>query len=341
MSGKTLMWVAIAACTHAAPAWADLVIFNNGDQVRGKIVSMVDGKLAIDSAVAGRIAVPMSMVSTFTTDAAAQVVMADGTTVQQKIDSAQPGEVAVAPGGTLAPQNLEVGRIHKINPPPEGVWHGRLSLAFDYDRGNSDKDEIDGAARIGRETSHDEYRIWAEYEGDRAKPLGEKRRTTKRDLLFGARYQHILNPRDYWYTQNVAERKGKSDLDLRLRLGGGVGRKWVDTELWRLTGEGGLAWISENFKGEENDDDSYLAGRIAWDALRRINPRLEIFHTAEWFPSLSRIRDHLFELQAGVRTRLTQRLSLETKIDWDYDTTPAEGRERQDVEYLFNFLFDF
>jgi putative salt-induced outer membrane protein YdiY len=340
MSRRALLAV-VVLCALSPPARADVVLFANGDQLRGKIVSMVDGELEIDSRVAGKVTVPMSLVSTFETDAEAQVVLDDGTTVQQKIDSADAGAVTVAPGGALVTQSVRIERIRKINPPPEGIWHGRLSLSFDYDRGNSDKDEIDGGIRIGRETSRDQIQLWGTYEGDRSKPAGETRRTTKRDLLFGTRYQYNLSPRNYWYSQNVAEREGKADLDLRLRLGGGVGRKWIDTELWRLKGEGGLAWISENFKDEDTDDHSYLAGRIAWDALRRLNPRLEVFHTAEWFPSLSRIRDHLVDIELGARSRLTRRLSLEAKLDWEYDSTPAEDRERQDVEYVLNFLFDF
>jgi putative salt-induced outer membrane protein YdiY len=322
------------------PAHADVVVFTNGDQVQGRIVSMVDGELTIDSAIAGRIKAPMSLVSTFRTDDAAQVVLKDGTTVHQQIQSAEAGSIQVGPEGTLVPQDLEVEQISEINPPPEGIWHGKITASLDVNSGNTEKQEYDGGLSIGRETSHDLIKTWGTYEGDKA-GTGDERVTTKRELHVGTRYQRNLSPRNYWYVQNVIDREAQADLDLRIRLGPGLGRRLVDTEKWKLTGEGGLAWIKEEFTSDESEDNSYMAARVFWDALRRVNPRLELFHTGEWFPSLESFKDHLVEIQAGARTRLTQRLSLEGKVIWDYDTTPAEDRERQDVEYLLSLLIDF
>jgi hypothetical protein len=329
----------LALALGAYAARADVIVFTNGDQVQGKIVSMVDGKLVIDSAIAGRITAPMSLVSTFRTDAAAEVVLEDGTTVQQKIDRGEAGAIQVAPGGTLVPQTLEVERIRKINPPPEGIWHGRISGSLDANTGNTDSKEYDAGLSLARETSRDLMKAWGNYEGDKA-GQGSDEITTKREIHFGTRYQRNLSPRNYWYAQNVVDREAQADLDLRLRLGGGLGRRLVDTQTWKLSGEAGLAWIDEDFSSA-SDDESYISGRIYWDALRQIGPRFELFHTGEWFPSLESIHDHLIEFTGGARTRLTQRLSLEGKVIWDYDSTPAQGRDRQDVEYLINLLIDF
>jgi putative salt-induced outer membrane protein YdiY len=324
----------------AIPVRADVIVFKNGDQVQGTIVSMVDGVLSIDSSIAGRIQVPMSLVTTFRTEAPAQVVLDDGTTVQQKIEQAEAGSVAVAPGGTLVPQELEVEKIRKINPPPEGLWKGQAKGSLDINAGNTEKAEYDAELAVSRETSKNLIRAWATYEADNS-GKGSERITTKRETHYGARYQHVLTPRNFWYTQSVVDREAQSNLDLRLRLSGGVGRRLIDTEKWQLTLEGGPAWVSENFSDGITEDNSYLAGRIAWDALRRINPRFELFHTAYWYPSLESGKDHLVEFTGGARTRLTQRLSLEGKVIWDYDTTPAEERERQDTEYLLSLLVDF
>jgi putative salt-induced outer membrane protein YdiY len=333
--------IVFALAAPAAILRADTVSFTNGDQLRGTIVSMVDGKLEIDSAVAGRITVPMSLVSTFATDEETRVVLDDGTAIHQKIESSEAGKIAVSPGGTLVAQSVDVKRVRKINPPAEGVWHGQVKADLDIDRGNTDKGELDGELSVGRETSHDLLRAWGTYEADNAKQEDGDRDTTKRDLTFGTRYQHNLTPRSYWYTQNVMEREATADLDLRLRLGGGLGRRFFDTEKYRLTGEAGLAWVHESFTDEASEDDSYIAGRIAWDALRRVGPRFELFHSAEWFPSLESFKDHLFQVTAGARTRLTQNISLESKVIWDYDSTPAEDAERLDAEYLLSLIYDF
>jgi putative salt-induced outer membrane protein YdiY len=324
----------------AVPVRADVIVFKNGDQLQGTIVSMVDGVLSIDSAIAGRVQVPMSLVTTFRTEAPAQVVLDDGTTVQQKIEQGEPGEIAVAPGGTLVPQELEVEKIRKINPPPEGLWSGQAKGSVDINSGNTEKEEYDAELAVSRETSKNLVKFWAVYEGDKS-GQGSEEITTKREMHYGARYQQVLTPRNFWYTQSVVDREAQANLDLRLRLSGGLGRRLVDTEKWQLTVEGGPAWISENFSDGATDDQSYLAGRLAWNALRRINPRLELFHTADWYPSLESSKDHLIEFTGGARTRLTQRLSLEGKVIWDYDTTPSEERERQDTEYLLSLLVDF
>src|SRR2546421_10487417 len=103
----------------AGPLWADEVVFNNGDHLTGKIVTYDGEKLMIDSPMAGKISVDWKNVRTFSSDEPINVVLSDGTIIHQKIVAGPERQIAIGPDASIAPQNIPLSRIKKINPPPE------------------------------------------------------------------------------------------------------------------------------------------------------------------------------------------------------------------------------
>src|SRR5215216_5596375 len=100
--------IALALALSAGSAvYADEVLFNNGDRLTGKVVSVDDGKMTIDTKLAGEVKVDMKDVKTFTTDAPVEIRMKDGERITARAAAGEAGRVKVDVGTTPKTVNVE------------------------------------------------------------------------------------------------------------------------------------------------------------------------------------------------------------------------------------------
>ena len=333
----------LLALAAAGPVSADVVRFKNGDQLHGTVRRLTGGRLEITDTVAGTLKVDMIEVATFSTDESAELVMDDGSIVMQPVEDAEEGFVyvaALAPGGALA-----LSEIREINPPyvHRVRYGGRIKGALEIDRGNKHETDLDVELVLNRETDWSLVRLRAEYEGERTKDLSTGERFTReRSYELGLRYNRSFERYGpvYAYVNNEWEKDFSKSLDPRIRIGSGLGYRWLNSDTVKFSTEAGLAWIKKDFS-DDSDDEQYLAGRLAWVMERQLTPNLELFHDGTWTPSLDDNDDHIIEVDAGLRYFLTRAVFTEARVEWDYDSLPAQDSERQDVVYKFGVGYEF
>src|SRR4030095_352593 len=125
------MWTRImlvaALMLATTPAFADEVVFLNGDRLTGKIVSAAGRKLVLKTDAAGEITIDMSKVKTFSTDEPIRVKVGEQKQVISKVTPGNDGQgqAQIAPGAT--PHALSLKGIAELNPEPP-TWHGSLAL---------------------------------------------------------------------------------------------------------------------------------------------------------------------------------------------------------------------
>src|SRR5580765_1662604 len=133
--------VAFAFCVAlAGSAFADQIVFKNGDRITGKIVSMDEGKIEIKSAVAGTVKVDLKDVSTFSTDGPIEIHLNDGTVLKQPVAADKEGSIA-AGGADMKPQSISLAAMKSINP-PNGTWTGSVTVGASLARGNTDSESV-------------------------------------------------------------------------------------------------------------------------------------------------------------------------------------------------------
>ncbi len=153
------------------------------------------------------------------------------------------------------------------------------------------------------------------------------------------RYDHFLSEKLYWYGSGEGEKDGVKDLNLRFTGGGGFGYRWLNTEKFKLEADLGISWISENYQDSVFDED-FVASVLNWSLERRLpalfSDRLTLFQRAKSWISLEDPEDKLWtEVTTGIRSDLTAKTFLELKAVFEYDSEPAVGKERRDVDYVF------
>jgi len=69
---------------------------------------------------------------------------------------------------------------------------------------------------------------------------------------------------------------------------------------------------------------------------------VNFFHEGSWLPGLGVGGErNTLNAETGIRTKITNRLFLEGKAVWEWDTPPASDKKRQDVDYIFAVGYEF
>lgn len=323
--------------------WADMVEFNNGDRIQGEIVSMQDGILKFNSVVLGEVSVALEKVKRFSTDTEAELHFQDGTVLKQQVQAAGEGEIIVKEGALVGAQTLPLNQLKNINPPPVPpvTWEGRITSGLVIDRGNTDSQDLNLDIHAKRETGQDRIILDAEFNEKRETNQDTgKENTSKRRYEVGGHYDYFVSPRYYVYGDVNAEKEATANLDLRLNIGGGAGYRWIKNETTNLDLEAGLGWVNESFSDASKDND-YISMRTAWRYSHDLNTNVHLFHNGEWFPSLDDFEDQLVKTETGIRSKVNGHLSVEAKVVFDWDQTPADGAEKEDTTYIFGVGWDF
>jgi hypothetical protein len=71
------------------------------------------------------------------------------------------------------------------------------------------------------------------------------------------------------------------------------------------------------------------------------NGDLELFHNHQLYKNLNGRENLVFISQTGVRYELTGDIYLNTQLNYDVDSEPAEGTDGEDLTFLFGVGIKF
>jgi putative salt-induced outer membrane protein YdiY len=206
-------------------------------------------------------------------------------------------------------------------------------------RGNADRDAAHADLLVQRDTGANRATLDLGYQGSRESDEGVAI-TTRRRVFGGLKFDHYATERLYGYASSRGERDGVNHIDLRLTSGLGAGYDWWKTPDFELATEAGLAWVSE-FYSDETDDDGYPAANVLWRLRRKLYEPFTFFHRGSWVPSLVESDNHLIDTETGLRVPITSALFLEGKLRFRWDSEPAEDAERSDYDWLLDLGYGF
>jgi putative salt-induced outer membrane protein YdiY len=314
----------------ARSAQADSVMLENGDRLSGTLISLDSGTLVLKTPYAGTVKLPWSKVTRIESDAPIRLRLKD----QREYDGRlvmQDGRLAIALTGLKTTTPLPLDTIVAINPPrnpDKTVLSGHLSAGGNLSRGNTSSTSLHFAGEVI--TRNPQQQITLGGEVNEAEQDGVN---TASNWRVGLKYDHFLSTTRYLYVNTGFARDKRADLDLRSTLGAGGGTYLIDNGPHKLSVEGGLSLVYENYgnAADENFPSARLAARYDRALL---NDRLVLFHTSEILLNLDNTEDLLYLARTGVRLPVSQKLSLTLQANLDYDTLPAAGKESTDTAVI-------
>jgi putative salt-induced outer membrane protein YdiY len=330
---------AILASVVANNALADVVYMNNGDRLTGVVVSAGGGVLVFKSPSVGEVKIPLSDVATFTTDQPIQVHLNDGTVLAQPVAAGEPGRIATAGAGPVQGKDIPLTSIKTVNPPPV-KWTGSVTAGVMLTRGNTYTDSANAGFDAVRRAEEDRLTLKAAYNYSREKPSGEEARVSQENWMAGVKYDYFVSEKWFLYGNGRVERDHIANLDLRLTPGAGVGYQWIESAKTNFNTEGGLTWVYERYTDPDSTRD-YLAARLAYHLDHQLSENVKFIHNVEVLPSLEEFGEFLLTADAGLRANLTKSFFSEAKVVYQYNSQPAEGKDKSDIRYIMSLGWGF
>ena len=330
---------------------ADIVVFKNGDRLTGQVVRLEEGKLVFNASQVGELTIDLSRVAQFTSDEPAEFHLTDGTVIESKALSGEPGQIVLAETTVLPSQTLAFDQITAINPTvkPAVVWSGSITAGLTSTHGNSFNESANMAFSAKRRSETDRFAVWSAYLASRSEndDTGQKE-TTEEAFTFGGKYDYFWTEKFYTFLNGTFKKDHIADLDHRIIGGGGAGYQWFETPEFSFFTDAGLSDLCEQYTRrnpdtglKETTDTEELSVQAGYGLDWRINDRFHFMHNMRYYPSLAGLSDYFLTTDAEIRTSLTKSMFTSFKAILDYDSTPGEGTDTTDTKYILGLGWSF
>ena len=320
-----------------ANASADELIMKNGSRLVGTLVSAEADVVTFETPLAGTLAIKQENIERMVTTSAVTIQMDDGQVFHNRTIDESEGQL-IATGEGEPDAVVTTGDINMINPEPWKLgngygWTGDVSAALESERGNSDTDELDVAAKTAWRSLVDRYTIRYAQELD-------KNEGTKTTDNWNARFQYDRfqastgNPTNYWGGKVWFEYDKFLDLDLRTTVGPHIGRQFVDRSIFNLRGELGPVYVDERFDVAEDDD--YFGALWLFEATSDIiGFGTTLYMEHDGILNFDETSNLILNTRLGIKMPLIFGLQTSFEALWEYDGGAVEGIDEWDETYNF------
>jgi putative salt-induced outer membrane protein YdiY len=267
------------------------------------------------------------------------VKLNDGTIIHQQVAAAPDGQIALAAGGALAPQNVSLSSIKYVNHMEN--WTGAIVAGGQLTRGNTDTDQLSLSVKMQRRTEIDRISVDSGFLYGRQEVPGlAGKHETQNDWWIGGEYDYFFTPKFYGYVNGRVERDLIAGLSLRLTPGAGVGYNWIDKPDFHVHTEGGISWLYRDYTHGGGTNES-IAARAAYHIDKKLTKEISVYHNLQYLPGLDTINDYYFDTDAGIRADINSKMFTEFKVREQYDSEPAPGKGHNDTWFILGVGLNF
>ena len=323
-------------------AVADKVILENGDTLTGTIEKMTDGKLSFKTDYAGIIEIQMGKVKQIITDNPIALHLTSGEVVKGKVKSAEEGKLEVEPSPERGETTVELQKIASINPPPKEVpkWHGNVAAGGYLQSGNTDRAGFSFSAEALRRTENDRFKF--RYLFNYAENDGE---VNTRNNYGDIAYDYFFTKKLFGFVGIELYNDKFSDTKLRTFVGPGIGYQLWDDPVKSLLFDTGLSYF--NWDRYQGQDTAGIAARLGFDFRYNIFKWLSFTDRYVFYPTIGEGGMYFWRNEAALNIPLGEipflagRWSLKIANILDYNSDPAPGFKRLDVQWIGGLQFSF
>lgn len=319
-------------------ALADEVWMKNGDRITGKVVGLDNNTLIFTTSYAGDVSINWEHVVNIQTDGPVKVLLSEETLVQGMLYPGDEGVVTVKSDKIKDSIPIELSQFRAINPKPAAPalkTTVRVNAGANITSGNTETESIYGDAELMARTEKNRYSLGAIYKQTKDDDV-----TTADSILGYIKYDHFIQKKLYLYANATVEKDEFKDLNLRTSAGLGAGYQFLETEYTNLSIEAGVSYVNEDFI--VSDDNDYAAGRWGFNFDHYfLNKALQFFHKHTGLQSLEESDDLVIYSQTGFRVPFYKNLNITAQVNYDYDKSPAVGKEKDDLAYILSIGYEW
>tara|TARA_R110002126_G_scaffold75704_3_gene188833 strand:- start:17 stop:805 length:789 start_codon:yes stop_codon:yes gene_type:complete len=222
----------------------------------------------------------------------------------------------------------------EVEAAPAPAWTGSLSAGLSTTSGNSSIDRASVTADAEKKNEDHRWTAGVNWAYQGAKNTGISQRRTEGNL----QYDKFLGESLFAYANVGVLSDFAANLDLRTKVGVGLGKDLVMTETWEVKGELGLSHIDSEFA--DNTSNKFLAGRVAYTANHTPGGIFSFEHMGELFPSLED-SGMVAKWDTRLKAKVSEAFFAQLQWVFDYNKKPPVGNKSGDHLLLLTVGWTF
>ncbi len=330
LAGLTIL---MTGFVFTADAYADKILMQNGDQVRGTVEKVEDGVLTFTTKYSESIRLKTSQIKKILTEKPVSIHLTSGEILKGRILPAGTGQIRVEAFSGRGTARINWDIVKAINPPPN-QWKGSIALGGSIDQGNTER--TSGSLGFDAKRIFEEDRIAFKFLSIYSE---EDESVSTRNTYGTAKVSHDFT--DQWFSFLAVEMLSDTfkDLDLRTTIGPGVGYRIWEDEKKSLEVEGGFTYTFEDRRTAE--DEQYASARFAGNFSYNLISNLTFANEVVIFPSLENSGEYTLRNEASLITILGNGWNVKLTNVLERDNAPAPEVEEDDLHWIAALGYKF
>jgi putative salt-induced outer membrane protein YdiY len=306
-----------------------VLLLRNGDRITGTIVAENTNHVVLATGWTKELSVPLSAIQGRepVTNAVTPAVVAEA---KPATPAPKPAATNIVAAAKATPPTVAAAVAPR--PPTPKRWKANLSLGADLQFGEHDRELYYGRLKLTYEQPYKSdpkkfFRNIFDYAAD----YGETDDIKSADRMYGSvKTDFDVGRRVFIYNLAGGGFDEVRKIDLEYEVGPGVGYHLFTKPKFVMNVEGGLNYQAQERSG--SPDVENICFRLAEDFTWKITPRVTLVEKAELFPRVEDPGEFRARLDSALSFGLWQNLALKLSVLDLYDTDPANGVDRNDLQ---------
>lgn len=324
--GLVITCVVLLPATVRARPKTDVVVLDNGDRLKCEIKKLQRGKLTIKTDAFGTMNVKWSHVIGVSTDHPFQVELHSGIRyVGTFTITDESGRIEIL--SEAEKRLVEVSRIVELVPVESSFWSrikGSVDAGFDFTQANTATTWSSSAELVYRVPR---VEVELDFSSNVKTQTGAEGVNRQNLALLFTRY---LASR--WFAAGLgqAEKSENQGLDFRGLVGGGAGRRLVQSNRSSVRLLGGAAFSREKYEDRsEFDSNAELVGAFTAETFRFDSPELDLGAQVAFFLNVKTAGRYRVQATGKARIEILKNLYWSLSVYESYDSDPPSSISRR------------
>lgn len=317
----------VTLISWAGGTFADVLFLINGDRITGKIVDIDGASVTIKPAYSDKLNVNLGDVAKLETDIATEIELSDGTVGEFQItDGRQEGQATLVAAEQAVDVTLAEIKRFGERPKPKN-WGTTLDLSSNFSRGNTESEDANFQWRANYRRGQNRYK--ADLKVSRHEEDGA---ITKENDRIKIAYNRLFDNEWFFALDSAVERDPIANLDHRLSINPAVGYAIWDDDRHKLNFQLGSGYATRKSNGQD-ESTSNVDWKMEFTYKLRAD-EITVFHRHNVYRNIGGRENTVLQSETGVRYKLLGNLHVNVQANYDYDTEPADGSKKEDLEVL-------
>ena len=332
------------APTQQTEAPSAKIVLRDDSVVFGDVTDIAEGTLYVSTFWMGDIVIPLESIATLDSEQSIELLTTDDRTLTLSRLQVVDGEVVLEGQDNISVQQVAVSSPEAWEAGKGYHLTGRASTAFDYNRGNTDTDEINADLEMVLESRRDRFTLRGDLEdtsanteqkNDQGEIITRTNTTTADNWRLTGKYDYFLtDPKNYLGVNLGLSSDEFADIRQRYYVGPYFGRKLFTRDDLKLDAELGLSYVDTDFIVAE-DKDYFGANFNITGEMSFLDGSLTLYLRQVSIMNLSDASESIFRTTMGLRFPLLLGLEAAAELSGDYDGGAAEGKKKYDETLRF------